>query len=68
MKGYPGVSQSKHSHKLKLGQYKDWEINYVYYKARICVNGKSKLLGYFDTKEKAAAAYQAALKKKLRIG
>ena len=39
-----------------------WYKRYGKWRARIMVNGKSQLLGYFDTKEEAYAAYCTAAK------
>jgi hypothetical protein len=61
MKGYPGVSITRvKNYRRILGEYKGWDITYVYYKARIRVKGRSVFLGDFDTPEKAAAAYRQA--------
>ena len=52
--GYRGVR--KHEHKTKGGTVS------VKWRAEITVNGKKTSLGYHDTEEKAARAYDAAVR------
>ena len=58
MKGYPGVSISRA--KNPRSQRKRGRDAYVYYKARIMIEGHATFLGYFKTPEKAARAYRKA--------
>jgi hypothetical protein len=60
MRRYPGVSAFKVRYKARRGTYQDWTITYTYYKARIQIDGRSRILGHFQTAEAAAEAYRKA--------
>lgn len=64
MRGYPGVSVFRVRYTPRRGKHRGWQIRYVYYKARIMIDGRAFLLGHFATPEAAADAYRKAKSKR----
>jgi hypothetical protein len=60
VKGYPGVSIETIRYKRRRGRLKGRKKTYVYYKARITVDGRVIQLGHFSTPGVAAEAYRKA--------
>jgi hypothetical protein len=66
VKGYPGVSIETIRYKRRRGKLKGRAKTYVYYKARITIDGRVIQLGHFSTPRAAAAAYRKAKLKAAR--
>jgi hypothetical protein len=58
VKGYPGVSVETVRYKRRRGKLKGRQKTYVYYKARITIDGRVIQLGHFSTPGAATAAYR----------
>jgi hypothetical protein len=60
VKGYPGVSIETIHYKRRRGKLRGRQKTYIYYKARITIDGRVIQLGHFSTPGVAAEAYRRA--------